>query len=341
MKTSTILLSVALAFKTIYTKAIDNGVNIKSSQLAVIKNDINLEIINGKNFTYKYHCNDDKDERKYCEGIKNDLDYAFKALSNTFEFYQPIVFETFVEDLTLNYNLSDVLAVAMDLNFVPLKLSDDPSSAPLLYPQALAKQLNLVQEPEYKKNDFVLIINNCNSLPLYNDNERRSLLIHELLHGFGFLNSISFNTLADDDISEGSVMKLTFYKEEDNYILLPRVIPLYNNNSLDFKNADEYMDQLASSSKIDKFFPPLVFDKYIISIETGEKLYDSFQFLYDELNQKCLPQDDSSLVLKDLTNKFIKECYEKLKHETQEIISRIPKDYFFKTNTLGILTKKW
>jgi len=330
MKTSTILLSVALAFKTIYTKAIDNGVNIKSSQLAVIKNDINLEIINGKNFTYKYHCNDDKDERKYCEGIKNDLDYAFTKLSDTFEFYQPIVFETYVEDFA-KYHEDNTLAFVTDSNYVSLKSSND--SVPYIYPQALAKQLVLNKEPDYKKNDFKLVINSCDHC---RDNEFRSIYIHEILHGLGFSNRNLIVKL-DDSISENSESELEL-TEDSQYAIFPYRVPLYDEKLMEnVSNIEEYNNQIMNT-EISKFPPLNIFDKYIASLESGEKLYDDLSLYYEELNQKCLPKDGSPLHVKDTANKYSKECFEKLSSETQEKITRIVTDYFFMSNSTGFLT---
>jgi len=144
---------------------------IASEQLNVPEEDNSFELVESKeyNFIYKLHCHNN------CEKIKDDLNFAFNTTSNAFEIYQPVVFEVYAEDLTSKYNFSNnVLAEVLDTNYVPLKTSRSKSSAPYLYPQALAKQLKLNKQPKYKKNDFIMLINTNNST-LQLNNDLRSL----------------------------------------------------------------------------------------------------------------------------------------------------------------------
>ena len=71
MKTSTILLSITLAFTTIYSKAIDNNNSYETVKI--------------NNFSYKFHCSE---EKKVCDGYKNDIKFACNTLSNTFGKYK-------------------------------------------------------------------------------------------------------------------------------------------------------------------------------------------------------------------------------------------------------------
>jgi len=81
MKTTSIVLSVAFAFQTIYSRAVDNSYYAASNQLNVSKVDDPIEIVESEHFVYKLHCSE---EKQYCDGIKNDLEYAFNTISNTF-----------------------------------------------------------------------------------------------------------------------------------------------------------------------------------------------------------------------------------------------------------------
>jgi len=81
MKTSTILLSVALAFRTIYSKAVYYHSKAISEQLSIPEEDSSFELVESRNFIYKLHCSE---EKKYCDKIKKDLYFAFSAVSNAF-----------------------------------------------------------------------------------------------------------------------------------------------------------------------------------------------------------------------------------------------------------------
>ncbi len=78
MKTTSILLSFALAFKAIYSRAIDNNQNN-------IKNGDSFEMVKNKNYVYKFHCSD---EKQYCDKLKNDIDFAFNTISNALGKYK-------------------------------------------------------------------------------------------------------------------------------------------------------------------------------------------------------------------------------------------------------------
>jgi len=332
MRTTSILLSLALAFKTIYSKAIDNA-KIISEQLNVIEEDKSFELVESDNFIYKFHCSE---EQEYCDKLKNDLDYAFTTLSNTFEIYQPIVFEVFVDDLIEKYKMN-ALAAVIDPNYVSLKSSRSRSSTPYLYPQALAKQLRLNKEPKYKKNDFLMVINNCNSFPQSRDNELRSILIHEILHGLGFMSLIPVRQLTDnDEFNIDAPAKPLLFNETDKYAIFPYTLPLYSEKLLEITNEEEYLDQLINT-EISKFMPFSVFDKNLVSMKSGEKLFSDIKSYYKEANRNCLPEN-GSLLLKESTEKSSSDCFESLSSKTRKIITRSIRDNFFETRALGILT---
>jgi len=60
MKTSTILLSVALAFRTIYSKAVYYHSKAISEQLSIPEEDSSFELVESRNFIYKLHCSEEK-----------------------------------------------------------------------------------------------------------------------------------------------------------------------------------------------------------------------------------------------------------------------------------------
>jgi len=85
MKTTSILLSLALVFQTVYSKAIDNYSKIIKEQINVTEEDSAFELVKTDNFIYKFHCSEKDDV--YCNKLKDDLDFAFTTLSNTFRMY--------------------------------------------------------------------------------------------------------------------------------------------------------------------------------------------------------------------------------------------------------------
>jgi len=321
MKTTTILLSIAFAFETIYSRAINDS-----------KVDDPFEIVESENFVYKLHCSEGQ---QYCDGIKNDLDFAFNTLSNTFEIYQPISFEVFVDDITLKYGFGETLAAVIDTNFVPLKTSRSRSSIPYLYPQALTKQLHLNKQPTYKDIDFTMIINNCNSLPQFKDNEIRTVIIHEMLHGFGFGSAPSVKVLNDNKADNGQ-KGMIFYNENDQYGFETELIPSFSKDLMEITDPDEYINKV-SNTKVSKFLPFHIFDKYLVSLKTGEELFKDIPSYYKEANKVCFPRG-SSLVMKDITEQYLKNCIKKISPETQDITSRIIRDNYFDFHTLGIKT---
>jgi len=208
MKITPILLSITLAFKTINSKAIDNNYYSITNQINDTKVDKSYEIVKRDNFSYKFHCSE---EKKVCDGIISDINYACNIISNTFEIYKPISFEVFVDDLS-KYGINNANALAMDINFVPLRTSNGKSIPPYIFPQALVKQIKINKQPKYKENDFTMIIDNCDSFPENKNNELRSIIIHELLHGLGFVTGPSVIKLTDNKEEIGNNIKSPYLK---------------------------------------------------------------------------------------------------------------------------------
>ena len=235
--------------------------------------------------------------------------------------------------------MEKALAGITDPNYVSLKTSNSKNCVPYIYPQALVKQLKLNKQPKYKKNDFILKINNFNSNPKLRNNEFRRVMTHELLHGLGFMSITRLKILDDNDkYSIDDPDNEIPFDETKNYAVFPYNIPLYSKELLGITNEEEYKNKLYNT-KISKFMPHSVFDKYLVSLKTGEKIFDHLKVYYRELNEKCLPSG-STLLLKNNTNKYYKECFERLSPKTQEVVSSITRNYYFTSNTLGILTKE-
>jgi len=333
MKVSSILLSLALAFKAVNSKAINDKITFE--QINVVEEDSSFELVESDNFIYKFHCSE---EPEYCNKLKDDLDFAFNSLSNAFEFYQPIVFEVFVDDLIKKYKLN-ALAAVTDPNYVPLKTSRNRSSTSYIYPQALVKQLKLNKQPKYKKNDFIMFINNCNSIPKSKDNEIRSIMLHEIFHGLGFMSLADVYELTDNDVFniDAPDQQLRF-NETAKYAIFPYMAPLYSEKLLEITDEEEYINQL-TNTEASSFLPLSIFDKNIASLKTGKKIFADLKSYHKEVNEKCLPKDGSHLILKDIHDKFSKNCFESLSSKTQETITSIIRDNYFSCHTLGILTK--
>jgi len=84
MKVTPIILSITLAFKTIYSRTIDNNYSI-TNQANNTKVDKSYEIVKINNFSYKIHCSE---EKKVCDGIKNNIKFACNTISNAFGKYR-------------------------------------------------------------------------------------------------------------------------------------------------------------------------------------------------------------------------------------------------------------
>ena len=224
----------------------------------------------------------------------------------------------------------------MDANYVPLKTSKSKSAAPYLYPQSLVKQLKLNKQPKYKKNDFLMIINNSSDLK---NNELRSILTHEIIHGLGFMSLAPVGRVTDSDVvSIDNSLGQLIYNETDKYIIFPYTVASYSKKLLDITDEEEYMKQLYNT-KLSKFMPFSIFDKYIVSLESGKRLFEDLKFYYKEVSKKCLPKKGSSLLLKDSSDKNLGECFDSLSSKTKNIITSNIKKYYFKAHSLSIVTK--
>jgi len=298
-------------------------------------NDSYNEIIETKNFKYTINCFGNYENS--CSTYKKNIADALEIISNTFEIYEPITFESNIFDLK-KYGIYNLIAGVGDTNYVALREVNDTSNPPIIYPQSLAKQLKLDKKPNYKKNDFILLLNN----KLSKKNERISnvrIILHEIIHGLGFGSMVSIDDLTtfNDSIDERKLMdefKILDDDDINNVKLLPH--PIYNFNSTIFRNAknEKEFSESLNNLEVHGFFPLTVFDKNIVDIKSKNYIFEKLTHLYEDFN-KCY----SGIPFKAIEyyNK-IHGCYNKLNPETKEILSTLPFKNFIAKKNIGILT---
>ncbi|ORX78625.1 hypothetical protein BCR32DRAFT_269958 [Anaeromyces robustus] len=303
------------------------------------------EVIETKNFKYNFHCIDNFNNA--CNIIKNDFIYSFEVLSNTLEFYQQIVFEVYVDDFS-KYGLEHFIGQAVDINYIPLKkLNNKEWSQTYVYTQALAKQLNIKNKPVYKKNDFIMIFNNLKSNPqalkIFNRKKYSRIIIHEIIHAFGFTNNEILHELKNTDEPLSLLLSPIIYDEEkqaaDSVKFVPKIILSFPWELLkQSNNINEYIQNL-SNSKFLMFSPLSIFTKNIVDINTKEYLFKNLSLLHKEFN--CFDNDNdndnNNILMNNLIEKKYFQCYEQLSEKTKKLVTKIAKDYFLKEKSIGFL----
>jgi len=339
MRISSILLSIIFTLKCVKSNAVDNNEEtIKKCEGDVNKEDKLYEISND-NFQTKFHCINLCNNE--CNNFKDKINLSFDILSNTFEFKKPVVFESYylsVNDTSLFEN--EFLGLNVDKNYIPLRTSTNSTEAPYSYPQALAKQLNLKGNPNFRKNDFSIIFNYDKVSNMPQSYPLEYLIIHEMMHGMGFTITSKFFNYEFPDKS---------FRNRDNYNLddynkyfkggkyLPCEISHYDSYNVDeIKSLDE-LKKLDSSHRNQNFYPLTVFEKNIVDIKDKKYIFRDFENLYsefDKLSQNKETKDETSL------NELYKETYDKLNSDTKNSITDIYQNYLIKAQSIGILTKE-
>ncbi|ORX48391.1 hypothetical protein BCR36DRAFT_354699 [Piromyces finnis] len=293
------------------------------------------EYIESKDFHYNFRCLDNFNDA--CDVAKEDFKTALDILSNTFEFYEPLNFEVIVDDLS-KYGLDNATGGAMDINFVPLKSSNSDNVPPYLYTQAQAKQLKLDYKIEYKKNDFIMVLNNFkidpDSMEKFAIKRYSRFIVHEIIHAMGFTINEVIDELKDTNevvpLSPGYIST----DGSDKYKFLPSLIVDMNWDKLGkAKTFEEYINSLYDS-KLKAVYPLSIFSKYIVDIETKEKLFENLELLYKEYD--CFEED---LIIKDITSKKCYKCYNELSEKTKKSIDNIT-EHFLKSKSIGFLINK-
>ncbi|ORY74161.1 hypothetical protein LY90DRAFT_502665 [Neocallimastix californiae] len=280
-----------------------------------------------KNFRYNFYCLEDFDNM--CYEIKNNLNDALDIISSTFEIYNPINFDAYVKS-----DKDEFIAYNIDSNFVALRTSNDTNEPPYLYPQALVKQLNLNTEYNFKKRDFTLVFNNFKNNPEIRVGMKDTIrtIIHEIIHGFGFMNLESPDYLNDGNniFNIGSSDLMDENTNINDVILFPTPLYRMDLELLNKAKTCEELDVFIANNFVG-FTPLTVYEKNFVSTRTKQKLFKDIGHLHNDFN--CI-HDTSDL----FDDKKKLDCYENLNPQTQQIISEIPSKYYFEKDTLGFLT---
>lgn len=283
-----------------------------------------IETVSNNNFNYKVHCLEDYN--KMCDVLKNELAEALDALSSTFEFYQPVTFTAFVDDLS-KYGMDAAVAVSLDVHFVSLKETNDANAPIYLYPQALAKQLNLDSNVNYKENDFNIALNTFKSIPDYRKTNGNitynQIILHEIIHGLGFINASNLKRLPKANDAKGV----------GSYKLIPEPMTVFGVKEIEKASSIDELKQLELNSEIKAFTPVTVFEKNIVDVDTKEYLFANLTTLYKDIN--C--SGGKPFLVKDLTDSKYTECYNKMNPQIQELDTIIGENYYLRANSIGIL----
>lgn len=313
MKFSNILLSVALTFSVAYTKSIEYDIIKKNASNGT------SEHIEYKNFSYNFNCLED--DNGVCDYMKQTINMAIDVIGNTFEIYKPIVFDVYVDDLN-KYGMKGVGGMDIDNQNVALKASEN--EPPYVYSQALAKQLNLNKEIEFKENDFNILLNNKR----YRKDLLLRLITHEMIHGLGFIEFHKIDYVSDGENMERIGLKNTVFNEKSDLNdakILPRPIINYD---LEQINQSKTCGDVHKGNVIG-FTPLSIFEKYIVDINSKTKVLEGLENLYQEFSN-CLKDGNLS------TDK--KKCYESLSPNSKKLMSEIPTKYYMKKDSIGFLT---
>jgi len=226
----------------------------------------------------------------------------------------------------------------MDINFVPLKISNDENVPTYLYTQAQAKQLNLNAKPNFSKNDFIFAVNNFkidpDGMEKFAKKRYTRFIIHEIIHGMGFTSNEVISELKDTDevvpISPGHFST----DGSDKYKFLPSLsIDMRWDKLSNAKAFEEYINGLYDS-KLRSVSPLTVFSKYIVDIETKENLFEDLGFLYKDYD--CFDKD---LIIREITSKKCYKCYNELNEKNKKAMDNIT-NHFLKSQSIGFLTNR-
>ncbi|OUM61833.1 hypothetical protein PIROE2DRAFT_12088 [Piromyces sp. E2] len=312
MKISNILLSVALTISVVDSKVLNSN-NIKRQ----VGNG-SPEHIDYKHFSYNFNCLEDNNGS--CNIVKESLNDSIDVLESTFEFYNTIVFDVFVDNWE-KYEMKAVGGIVIDTQYIALKTGiNEP---PYIYSQALAKQLNLNKPVEFKENDFNIIVTN----KIQEKDILYRLITHEMVHGLGFIDVYKMGHVSDGDSLDRIGMVNYNFNTNSNLTdvkILPRPLVQYDLENM--KNCRDF-----NRGTVIGFSPMTVFEKNIVDINSKIKVLGGLENLYQEFS--CL--NDPNISDKD----NIKEkCYEKVSLNSKKLMTEIPLKYYMKQDSIGFLT---
>ncbi|CAJ0911716.1 2208_t:CDS:2 [Entrophospora sp. SA101] len=203
------------------------------------------QIINSKNnFIINFECQ--LPDNKQCDKAKFAFENSGVILTSALSLNTPIIINaTFT---IFDGPIADLIGAAGPFRFMPLK---DNDGIERLYPQALVKQFQFDSHPEFSSADIVAQFNSKSPFWFEGDPPIRKdqigfqeLVLHELLHGLGFISSL-------DD-----------YIHPVPKIITPEIVGLkYTSDGVDTKSPIKF-----------KGFIEMAFDKYIVFLSDGKLL---------------------------------------------------------------------
>jgi len=320
MKFLNILFSISVVFGIATAKAIEN-----------IDNTGYTKLVETKSFKYNFSCVEDHND--ICNTLRKNLDSALNVLENTFEVYQPIVFDMYIDDLS-RHGLYNITGGNFDTNYVPLRLSNDTNSPPYLFPQSLVKQLILNKEPDYESIDFVIAMDNMKrieDMPEYGKLD--AILLHEITHALGFLSFVNVKPLSCSDKAIPLIYRISkTHNDKDIFKVLPETAPYFDSEVLNAETLEEFNYQ-SDISKV-SFYPLTIFEKNIVDAQNNDEIFDEFGYLFRDF-EKCFGENAT---FKDITFKNYTTCFNNLSSEKKELITFITDNYLTKENSIGFLT---
>ncbi|CAJ0842223.1 21431_t:CDS:2 [Entrophospora sp. SA101] len=135
------------------------------------------------------------DDLKLCSKVEKTFDKAVNIISSSIKFINPITVNATFMDFCAQLNQcgSDALGGAVSLRNMIIKDYDDDISR--IYPQALVKQLNSQDHPEFLGYDILALFNSEANYWFEEDEGGKIgedqldflfVVVHELIHGLGF-----------------------------------------------------------------------------------------------------------------------------------------------------------
>ncbi|CAJ0840512.1 14906_t:CDS:2 [Entrophospora sp. SA101] len=185
-------------------------------------------------------------DNKQCDKAKFAFENSGVILTSALSLNTPIIINaTFT---IFDGPIADLIGAAGPFRFMPLK---DNDGIERLYPQALVKQFQFDSHPEFSSADIVAQFNSKSPFWFEGDPPIRKdqigfqeLVLHELLHGLGFISSL-------DD-----------YIHPVPKIITPEIVGLkYTSDGVDTKSPIKF-----------KGFIEMAFDKYIVFLSDGKLL---------------------------------------------------------------------
>ncbi|KAG4088793.1 hypothetical protein H8356DRAFT_1008280 [Neocallimastix lanati (nom. inval.)] len=257
-------------------------------------------------FNLSIHCYNQESCGDYPDKVKKGSYYVANAL----EFYTPVNVNVTIFPFC-NYvsssNCESIMGITYPPTFIPLKETKD--SEEFLYPQALAKQLNIDSGMDYDPVDFLIYLNSSYKPDADHDN-RALIVTHEILHGLGFFHQIN-------PVSVYISNYQSLFKDD---FAIPPV---------------QYVEE-GTLSKYQGWTPFSIFDKYIVrSTYPNEYLYTKLQRFRDHsMNFEI----DSKKTTKKQYNTFVNK-FKELSSDKNAAPGGVEVAKLFKTlNAVGFRT---